>query len=163
MIWVAGRCAMTVESSTMSSNQINTENSDWQANTVAGMAKGGRRGSYMVLCYARMRTRMKEGEWFTRTEYYDFQLQKIDRNKIKHYTNTLTKSGFLERHFNGIQWRITQDGFKLIRELDKRFTIMNPHGNSQTASAIHARNKVLKKEEESILNGSNNTVPFVTK
>lgn len=51
----------------------------------------------------------------------------------------------------------------MIKELDKRFTIMNPHGNSQSASAIHARNKVLKQEEESILNGNDNTVPFVTK
>lgn len=154
---------MTVESSIMSNRKINTQNLDRQANTVAGMAKGGRRGSYMVLCYARMRTRMKEGAWFTRTEYFDFQVQAIDRNKIKHYTNTLTKSGFLERHSNGIQWRITQDGFEMIKELDKRFTIMNPHGNSQSASAIHARNKVLKQEEESILNGNDNTVPFVTK
>lgn len=132
-------------------------------NSIAQIAKGGRRGSYMVLCYARMRIRMPEGEWFTRTDYYEFQVGKISRSNIKEYTLRLTRNGLLECNQNGISWRITNKGLQAIRDIDKQFAILNPHGNSHTASAIHARNKQLHKEEEKLLNRLTTKAPISTK
>jgi hypothetical protein len=106
---------------------------------------------------------MPEGAWFTRNDYYEFQDGRIDRSKIKHYTNNLTESGLLERHPNGIMWRITQHGLEAIPEIDKKITLANPHGNSHTASAIHARNKQLHNEEERLLNRLTAKAPVVTK
>lgn len=120
-------------------------------NTIAGIAKAGRRGSYMVLCYARMRIRMPEGEWFTRSDYYEFQVGKIPRQNIKEYTLRLAESGFLERHKDGILWRITEKGIHAIHALDKQFALLNPHGNSDSKGANNERHRRLKKEEEQLL------------
>lgn len=132
-------------------------------NTIAGIAKAGRRGSYMVLCYARMRIRMPEGEWFTRSDYYEFQVQKIPRQNIKEYTLRLTESGFLERHKDGILWRITEKGIHAIRDLDKQFALLNPHGNSTSTWANTERHRRLKKEEDKILDELTSKAPTSTK
>lgn len=132
-------------------------------NTVTQIAKSGRQCSYMVLCYARMRIRMPEGAWFTRNDYYEFQDSKIPRSKIKDYTSRLTESGFLERHPNGIMWRITTAGLQVIPYLDRKFSELNPHGNSTTKDANIERQKRLERQEDEILNRIASKVPHFTK
>ena len=117
----------------------------------------------MVLCYARMRIRMPEGEWFTRSDYYEFQVGKISRSNIKEYTLRLTRNGLLECHPNRISWRLTDKGHQAIRDIDRQFAVLNPHGNSHTPSAIHARNKQLHREEERLLDRLTGQAPTVTK
>ena len=120
-------------------------------NTIANIARNGRRRSYALLCYARMRTRTPQGEWFTRDDYYNFQVQKIEKSKIQDYTIRLAQAGLLERHPNKTLWRITTDGIKSIPVIEQKMHKLNPHGNSTREEARLDRQRRLQKEEEKIL------------
>lgn len=121
-------------------------------NTITNIARNGRRCSYTLLCYARMRTRMRQGEWFTRDDYYNFQNKQIARSKIKDYTARLAQAGLLERHpDNKTLWRITTDGIKSIPAIERKMHQLNPHGNSTTDEAQKERQKRLQQEETNIL------------
>lgn len=120
-------------------------------NTIINIARNGRRRSYALLCYARMRTRTPQGEWFTRDDYYNFQVQKIEKTKIKDYTIRLAQAGLLERHPNKTLWRITPIGIQAIPVIEQKMHKLNPHGNSTREEAKQERIRRLQKEEEKIL------------
>jgi hypothetical protein len=120
-------------------------------NTITNIARNGRRRSYALLCYARMRTKMKQGEWFTRDDYYNFQDKKIDKSKIQDYTIRLAQAGLLERHPNKTLWRITTDGIKSIPQIERKIYEMNPHGNNTKEEALKERQRRLQQEETKIL------------
>lgn len=132
-------------------------------NSATQIAKGGRRRSYMVLCYARMRIRMPEGAWFTRSDYHQFQDGKISFDLIRNYTRRLTDTGLLEQHPNGIMWRITPTGLQTIPLIDRKFSELNPHGNSDTKTANIERHKRLLRQEDEMLNRIASKVPHLTK
>lgn len=132
-------------------------------NTITQIARGGRYCSYTMLCYARMRIRMPEGEWFTRNDYYEFQDQKIERTKIKNYTSSLTETGFLQRHPNSIMWKITTLGLQAIPKIDRKFTELNPHGNSENEEAKRERQQRLQRQENEILKRIASKAPHFTK
>ena len=121
-------------------------------NTIANIARNGRRRSYALLCYARLRTRMSQGEWFTRDDYYNFQVQKIEKSKIQDYTIRLAQAGLLERHPNKTLWRITTDGIKSIPAIERKMYQMNSHGNSNNNENEKNRQNRLQQEETKILN-----------
>jgi hypothetical protein len=55
------------------------------------------KGSHVVLCYASMRSRMRDREWFTASEYVRFQEDRVTIKLSSAMCARLHKSGYLNR------------------------------------------------------------------
>jgi hypothetical protein len=55
------------------------------------------KGAYVVLCYAFMRSRMVDREWFTASEYIEFQERRFTIKIVSAMCARLNKCGYLTR------------------------------------------------------------------
>lgn len=55
------------------------------------------RGAYVVLCYASMRSRMRDREWFTANDYIKFQVDRFNMKQVSAMCARLNSCGYLIR------------------------------------------------------------------
>lgn len=55
------------------------------------------KGAHVVLCYASMRSRMRDREWFTASDYVEFQVNRFTMKQVSGMCARLNACGYLIR------------------------------------------------------------------